>query len=124
MTAPWLRRSEPIVELQAGAAVEATEQLAVQSADLAAARGEVVDLRSRAASLRKEVTKLAANPRLYPNTCHDPAVARGQHARGLQVLTSTCKVAATLASRLSCTFLRNTQSCGDWHSLSCQPADP
>ena len=44
---------------QAGAVAEAAEQLAVQSADLAAARGELADLRTRAAALRKEVISSA-----------------------------------------------------------------
>ena len=60
MTAPQLRRFDPIIALQAGEVAEAAEQLAVQSADLAAARGEVADLRSRAAALRKEVEWPAA----------------------------------------------------------------
>ncbi len=42
--------------LQSGAAAEVSERLAVQSADLAAARGELVDVRTQAAALRKEVS--------------------------------------------------------------------
>ena len=40
---------------QAGAATEISERLAVQSAELAAAQGELVDARTQSVALRKEV---------------------------------------------------------------------